>query len=39
MKSKLIVPDGREVFVRLKSGEGRQGEYTPHINGLVISFH
>ena len=38
-KSKLIVPDGREVFVRLKSGEGRQGEYTPHINGLVISFH
>ena len=34
----LTVPQGREVYVRL-SGEGRNGKYTPKINGLLISFH
>lgn len=37
-REELTVPDGREVYVRLRSGEGKQGRYTPKINGLVISF-
>lgn len=36
-KESLIVPQGREVYVRL-SGEGRNGKYTPKINGHVITF-
>ena len=37
-RSELTVPDGREVYVRIRSGEGRQGKYTPKINGIVIVF-
>lgn len=36
-REELTVPQGREVYVRL-SGEGRNGKYTPKINGLIISF-
>ena len=31
----LTIPQGREVYVRL-SGEGRNGQYTPKINGSMI---
>lgn len=31
----LMIPQGREVYVRL-SGEGRNGQYTPKINGFTI---
>ena len=31
----LTIPQGREVYVRL-SGEGRNGQYTPKINGFTI---
>ena len=31
----LTIPQGREVYVRL-SGEGRNGQYTPKINGCMI---
>ena len=36
-RAELTVPQGREVYVRL-SGEGRNGKYTPKINGTLISF-
>ena len=34
----LTMPQDRVVYVRL-SGEGRNGKYTPKINGLVITFY
>lgn len=37
-KVPLTLPQNREIFVRL-SGDGKQGQYTPKINGLIISFH
>ena len=37
-KETLTVPEGREVYVRL-SADGRNGKYTPKINGLMITFH
>ena len=37
-KVELTVPQGREVYVKL-SAEGKNGKYTPKINGLIISFH
>jgi hypothetical protein len=37
-KEELTVPQGREVYVKL-SAEGKNGKYTPKINGLIISFH
>ena len=36
-KTVLTVPQGRKVYA-LISDEGRQGQYTPKINGLIISF-
>ena len=37
-KVELTLPQGREIYVRV-SAEGRQGKYTPKINGLVITFY
>ena len=37
-KEELTVPQGREVYVKL-SAEGKNGKYTPKINGLTISFY
>jgi hypothetical protein len=37
-KEQLTVPQGREVYVKL-SAQGRNGRYTPKINGLSITFH
>lgn len=37
-KVELTLPQGREIYVRI-SAEGRQGKYTPKINGLMITFH
>ena len=37
-RMELTVPQGREVYVKL-SAEGKNGKYTPKINGLIISFH
>ena len=37
-KMELTVPQGREVYVKL-SAEGKNGKYTPKINGLTISFY
>lgn len=37
-KVELTLPQGREIYVRV-SAEGRQGKYTPKINGLRITFH
>ena len=36
-REELIVPQGREVYVRL-SADGRNGKYVPKINGLLITF-
>jgi len=37
-KVELTLPQGREIYVRV-SAEGRQGKYTPKINGLIITFY
>ena len=37
-REELTVDQGRVVYVRL-SADGRQGKYTPKINGLIITFH
>ena len=37
-REELILPQGREIYVRV-SAKGRQGKYTPKINGLMITFH
>ena len=37
-KEELTVPQGREVYVKL-SAEGKNGKYTPKINGLTITFY
>ena len=37
-KEELTLPQGREIYVRV-SAEGRQGKYTPKVNGLLITFH
>lgn len=36
-KEKLTIDQGREVYVRL-SADGRNGRYTPMVNGLMIVF-
>ena len=37
-KVELTLPQGREIYVRV-SAEGKNGKYTPKINGLTISFY
>ncbi len=37
-REELTLPQGREIFIRVSS-EGRQGKYTPKINGLIIKFY